>query len=162
MHMVYASIPQIRTQVVPKTTRVLITVDETTYQLSIIFCRGLLRIFVQDLRNIRTQTLIRMPTYTVTPTMSLSIAEKLNQTIRDEPWTLGRTVIINEASNTISLFHRHGSESLVVRQHDIPLRYHGVPVIPHHFPASVNPLKPAPSELEDSVALSRVDGLSNA
>jgi hypothetical protein len=94
--------------------------------------------------------------------MSPSTAEKLEQTIRDETWTLGRTVIINEASNTISLFHRHGSESLVVRQHDIPLRYHGVPVIPHHFPASVNPLKPAPSELEDSVALPRVDGLSNA
>jgi hypothetical protein len=94
--------------------------------------------------------------------MSSSIAEKLSETIRDEPWTMGRSVIINETSNTISLFHRHGSESLLARRYDIPLRYHGVPVIPHHFPGSVEPLTPPPSELEDSVNLPKVDGLSNA
>jgi hypothetical protein len=78
---------------------------------------------------------------------------------------VGRCVIINETSNTISLFHRLRSKSLLARQYDIPLRYHGVPVIPYHFPGSrsVDPPTPAtPSELQDSVALPRVDGLSNA
>jgi hypothetical protein len=100
--------------------------------------------------------------YTVTPTMSLSTAQKLKRTIHGEPWIAGRDFTINEASNTITLSNRHGREALLLRQSDIPLRYHGIPVIPHYFNLFVNPLPPRPPELEGRLVSQTADGLSNA
>ena len=50
-----------------------------------------------------------------------------------EKWAKGRNVVVNENTNTISVFHMDEPGHNIVSE-DIPLTYQNVSVIPHPFP----------------------------
>src|ERR1700737_2354888 len=64
-----------------------------------------------------------LPSPPRTPRMSSSVKTRIKSDIVNEPWTTGREVVINEESNTISLFDVDDTVSHRSRQREVPLRY---------------------------------------
>jgi hypothetical protein len=60
----------------------------------------------------------------------LNTEKTILQFLSSATWTRGRDVIVNVASNTISVFQPEDDYNL----DDVPLSLHGVPIIPHPFP----------------------------
>jgi hypothetical protein len=69
--------------------------------------------------------------------------QKISNRIINEPWTAGRHIRVNQATNTISTFDLRDPLSAELQQSEIPLFYEGVPIIPHCY-AYPEPL-PLPS-----------------
>jgi hypothetical protein len=76
----------------------------------------------------RATTSSQIP-YARTAPMLDNLKHQITESIYKENWTRGRQVVIND--DTISLFKDDDSPSQT-RTTDIPLRYFGIPVIPHH------------------------------
>src|SRR5271163_3238879 len=102
------------------------------------------------------------PVYAELPHPSTEEADKLLQSLSNETWAKGRVISFDPASNTISLFDDPLLRTVTAAQCNIPLRYHGVPVIPHNF-AHVDPTDlPAPLRLSQSESAKTLkDGLTN-
>lgn len=95
-----------------------------------------------------------------TTPMSAEEASRIEQLIQEESWTLGRDVIVNRNSNTISLFDIHDKDFCFFVRAPVPLYYQGVPVIPHHFCGCASPLV-RPQELSILSMETTLDGLTS-
>jgi hypothetical protein len=88
-----------------------------------------------------------------TPTMPENIFECLSTHLANEPWTIGRDIVVNKMSNTISVFevsdHRNGNRTIITDE--IPFTYRDVPVIPHCYPRLHS--SPAPFDYSSNNAL---------
>src|SRR6202022_3709254 len=100
-----------------------------------------------------------LPSPPRTPRMSSSVKTRIKSDIVNEPWTTGREVVINEESNTISLFDVDDTVSHRSRQREVPLRYHGVPIIPHEYSYITSTETPGPF-ISESKTIS-LDGLAS-
>lgn len=105
-------------------------------------------------RDLKANTLV----YNPTPSMSAEDANRIKLFIEKEPWTLGRDVVVNRDSNTISLFDIHDDDFCFFPRAPVPLYYQGVPVIPHHFSNAASPLV-EPQELSILSMETHMDGL---
>ena|SRR5579859_4017464 len=99
--------------------------------------------------------------YGTTPCMLAEDAARIEQAIHKEPWTVGRRVIINRESSTISLFDEGDRHTSFSCKTAIPLYYQGIPIIPHHFYSDATPLL-TPTELSTSSTETTLDGLADA
>ena len=99
--------------------------------------------------------------YGATTSMLPEDADRIEQTIHKEPWTVGRRVVINRESNTISLFNDGDSDSSFPGTAAVPLYYQGISIIPHHFCDGGGPLL-KPTELSTSFTETTLDGLTDA
>lgn len=68
------------------------------------------------------------------PTMTRQMKSNVESKLRSEGWTTGRSVIVNQESNTISVFNEYEQTGATQQLPDIPLFYDNIPVIPHSFP----------------------------
>jgi hypothetical protein len=93
----------------------------------------------------------RMEAPPPTPKMDLNTEKTILQSLSSATWTRGRNVVVNVASNTISVFQPEDDYNF----DDVPLSLHGVPIIPHPFAK----LPPADSDPFGSTE-DHFDGLS--
>ena len=107
-------------------------------------------------RDLKANALV----YKATPSMSAENANRIKQLVQKEPWTLGRVVVVNRNSNTISLFDFHDKHFYFFPRAPVPLYYQGVPVIPHHFSDAASPLV-RPQELSILSMETDLDGLTS-
>jgi hypothetical protein len=104
----------------------------------------------------------RMATPLPTPTMDHTTEKNVRQALSSATWTIGRNLVVNVGSNTISVFDL--GNQIEDNLEDIPLSIHGVPIIPHSFQEptptlDAPPLLDATDELDPQGTL--CDGLSD-
>ena len=88
--------------------------------------------------------------------MSRSRLQAIESGIVHEPWAEGREIVVNQETNTISVFDI-GDEDCQIQRHPVPLFYDEIPIIPHPYPYRSSDL--LPKELNTS--LNKVqDGLT--
>jgi hypothetical protein len=74
--------------------------------------------------------------------MQEGVARRIYQNSQREDWMKGRSIIVNEDTNTISLFETDEPDATAQRTHEMPLIYEGTAVIPHPFVRDVPPICP--------------------
>jgi len=90
------------------------------------------------------------------PRMSHPRLQAIEDRVVNEPWAQGREIVVNQESNTISVFGVH--EEDCENQHPpVPLFYDDIPIIPHSCPYRKSDLNP--KELNTSLDKVR-DGLT--
>lgn len=88
--------------------------------------------------------------------MSHSHLQAIESGIVHEPWAEGREIVVNQETNTISVFDI-GDEDCQIQRRPVPLFYDEMPIIPHPYPYRNSDL--LPKELNTS--LNKVqDGLT--
>jgi hypothetical protein len=87
----------------------------------------------------------RMNFLPVCPVMTRQMKLQLESKLNSEAWTKGRKVVVNEESNTISLFDIDDGTDVVQPLETVPLSYDNIPVIPHSFQFGI----PKVSRLKD-------------
>ena len=89
--------------------------------------------------------------------MDLNTEKTILQALSSATWTRGRDVLVNVASNTISVFQPEDDYNLDdYNLDDVPLSLHGVPIIPHPFPE----ITPRPDSDPFGSTEDHFDGLS--